>query len=84
MKRKNKGEEVKATHIKNHLAIYVNALIVNPGDYQKCKQFLITFYYPIALNIFTAFDSQTKETLTTRPAAFGSTCELSEKLLKQV
>eukprot|EP00300_Choanocystis_sp_HF-7_P010497 c16978_g1_i3.p1 GENE.c16978_g1_i3~~c16978_g1_i3.p1 ORF type:complete len:168 (-),score=35.33 c16978_g1_i3:66-569(-) len=31
-----------------------------------------------------AFDSQTKETLTTRPASFGSKCELSEKFLKQV
>merc|ERR1719450_345223 len=31
-----------------------------------------------------AFDSQTKETLTTKQSKFGSTCELSEKLLKQV
>lgn len=31
-----------------------------------------------------AFDSQTKETLTTKAAKFGSSCELSEKFLKQV
>jgi DNA topoisomerase-2 len=31
-----------------------------------------------------AFDSQTKENLTTRKTAFGSTIELSEKFLKQV
>jgi DNA topoisomerase II len=31
-----------------------------------------------------AFDSQTKETLTTRPASFGSTCTLSDKFLKDV
>jgi len=31
-----------------------------------------------------AFDSQTKETLTTKPTAFGSKCELSEKFLKDV
>jgi DNA topoisomerase II len=61
IKKKNKGEEVKANQIKNHLAIFVNALIVNP-----------------------AFDSQTKETLTTKSASFGSTCVVSEKVLKQV
>ncbi len=31
-----------------------------------------------------AFDSQTKETLTTKHANFGSTCELSEKFLKEI
>mmetsp|Transcript_77694 Transcript_77694/g.137624 ORF Transcript_77694/g.137624 Transcript_77694/m.137624 type:complete len:1519 (+) Transcript_77694:118-4674(+) len=31
-----------------------------------------------------AFDSQTKETLTTKQAKFGSTCELSDKTVKQV
>jgi DNA topoisomerase-2 len=61
VKKKNKGDEVKAAHIKNHLAIYVNALIVNP-----------------------AFDSQTKETLTTKASAFGSTCSLSDKMLKKI
>lgn len=61
VKKKNKGEEVKATHIKNHIAVYVNALIVNP-----------------------AFDSQTKETLTTKASNFGSTCILPEKMLKKI
>lgn len=31
-----------------------------------------------------AFDSQTKETLTTKPTGFGSTCVLSEKFLKEI
>lgn len=31
-----------------------------------------------------AFDSQTKETLTTKPQAFGSTCPLSERFLKEI
>jgi DNA topoisomerase-2 len=31
-----------------------------------------------------AFDSQTKECLNTRPKQFGSTCQLSDKFLKQV
>ena len=30
-----------------------------------------------------AFDSQTKETLTTRVNSFGTTCDLSEKLLRK-
>ena len=61
VKKKNKGQEVKGHQIKNHLVVYVNALIENP-----------------------AFDSQTKETLTTRPSAFGSGCNVSDKFLKTV
>ncbi|KAG7397458.1 DNA topoisomerase 2-beta [Phytophthora boehmeriae] len=61
LKKKNKGEAVKPNYIKNHMIVYVSALIDNP-----------------------AFDSQTKETLTTRPAQFGSSITLSDKFLKQV
>ncbi|OQR97211.1 DNA topoisomerase II [Thraustotheca clavata] len=61
IKKKNKGDPVKPALIKNHLFIYMTALIDNP-----------------------AFDSQTKETLTTRANAFGSTFTLSDKFLKQV
>eukprot|EP01031_Cornospumella_fuschlensis_P008278 gene8278-10209_t len=61
IKKKNKGEEVKAHQIKNHLAVFVNCLVVNP-----------------------AFDSQTKENLTTKASALGSTCVLPEKVLKQL
>ena len=61
VKKKNKGEEVKANQIKNHLAVFVNALIVNP-----------------------AFDSQTKENLTTKASAFGSTCTIPDKMMKQI
>lgn len=61
VKKKNKGQEVKQHQIKGHLAVYVNALIVNP-----------------------AFDSQTKENLTTKHQAFGSTCVVSDKLLRQI
>lgn len=31
-----------------------------------------------------AFDSQTKETLTSKPVNFGSKCELSEKFMKDI
>jgi len=61
VKKKNKGVEVKAHQIKNHLAVFVNALIVNP-----------------------AFDSQTKECLTTKASSFGSTCVISDKLTKSI
>lgn len=61
LKKKNKGEEIKPNQIKNHIAVYVNALIVNP-----------------------AFDSQTKEFLTTKVSSFGSTCVVPDKMLKDV
>jgi len=58
--KKNKNANVKAHNVKNHLWVFVNALIDNP-----------------------AFDSQTKETLTTRQGSFGSKCELSQDFLKK-
>ena len=61
VKKRNKGQEVKPGQIKNHLAVYVNALVVNP-----------------------AFDSQTKENLTTKQSSFGSTCILTDKFLKNI
>ena len=61
VKKRNKGQEVKPGQIKNHLVVYVNALVVNP-----------------------AFDSQTKENLTTKQSSFGSTCTLTDKFLKNI
>jgi hypothetical protein len=58
--KKNKNSGVKNHQVKNHLWIFVNALIDNP-----------------------AFDSQTKETLTSRQSSFGSKCELSPEFLKK-
>jgi len=57
---KKKKDAVKAHNVKNHLWVFVNALIDNP-----------------------AFDSQTKETLTTRQASFGSKCDVPESMLKE-
>lgn len=59
VQKKNKNAGVKNFQIRNHLWVFVNALIDNP-----------------------AFDSQTKETLTTRQGSFGSKCELSQKFLR--
>lgn len=58
--KKNKNANLKAHTVKNHLWVFVNALIDNP-----------------------AFDSQTKETLTTRQLSFGSKCEISQDFLKK-
>ncbi|KAG9456462.1 hypothetical protein H6P81_000970 [Aristolochia fimbriata] len=59
--KKNRNANLKPHAAKNHLWVFVNALIDNP-----------------------AFDSQTKETLTTRQSSFGSKCELSDEFLKKV
>jgi DNA topoisomerase II len=63
LKRREKSscKDLKPSHVKNHLWVFVNALIENP-----------------------AFDSQTKEMLTTRPASFGSTWSPPEKTLKDI
>ncbi|KAI2635452.1 DNA topoisomerase [Xylaria nigripes] len=59
--KKKKGHTLKASHIRNHIFIFVNCFIDNP-----------------------AFNSQTKELMTTRPSAFGSKCQLSESFLKKI
>lgn len=56
-----KKKEVKPQHLKDNLAIFVKASIVNP-----------------------AFDSQSKETLTTQASKFGSKCELSDKFFDKL
>lgn len=58
--KQKKDANMKPHAVKNHLWVFVNALIDNP-----------------------AFDSQTKETLTTRQVSFGSKCELSPEFLKK-
>jgi DNA topoisomerase-2 len=60
VKKKNKAAPIKPHQIKNHMWIFVNALVENP-----------------------AFDSQTKETLTLKPSAFGSKLALSEDFIKK-
>ncbi|KGO74230.1 DNA topoisomerase II, eukaryotic-type [Penicillium italicum] len=62
VKRKNKsGATLKSAQIRNHIFIFVKALIVNP-----------------------AFNSQTKEQLTTKASQFGSKCPLDEDFYKKV
>ncbi|KAK3070650.1 DNA topoisomerase 2, partial [Teratosphaeriaceae sp. CCFEE 6253] len=60
--KKNKGGvKLKKAQIRNHIFLFVNALIVNP-----------------------AFTSQTKEQLTTKPSAFGSKPQVSDKFLNAI
>ncbi|KAJ5174226.1 DNA topoisomerase 2 [Penicillium canariense] len=62
VKKKNKtGATLKPAQIRNHIFIFVNALIVNP-----------------------AFNSQTKDQLTTKTSQFGSKCILEEDFYKKV
>jgi DNA topoisomerase-2 len=60
-KKKQKDADVRESHVKAHLCVYVNCLVANPS-----------------------FDSQSKETLTTKPRTFGSGCELDAAFLKKV
>lgn len=61
VKKKNKGVQVKAHHIKNHLRLYVNSKIES-----------------------AAFDSQTKDALTTRSKDFGSKCVLPKAFINKL
>ena len=60
-KKEKSCKNLKAFQVKNHLWVFVNALIENP-----------------------AFDSQTKETLITRPNKFGSAYTPSDAIIKKL
>jgi len=57
---KMKSANMDVYDVKNHLWVFINALLENP-----------------------AFDSQTKETLTTPQQSFGSKCEFSDVFLRK-
>lgn len=60
-KRNKNGATLKTAQIRNHIFIFINALIVNP-----------------------AFNSQTKEQLTTKSSQFGSKCVLEEDFFRKI
>ncbi|KAH7306210.1 hypothetical protein KP509_22G002000 [Ceratopteris richardii] len=69
--------------IANHVMGIVNKKNKNAG----VKAFQIKNHMWVFVNSLIdnpAFDSQTKETLTTRPSSFGSKCELSQEFMKKV
>eukprot|EP00894_Picocystis_sp_ML_P000600 jgi/Pico_ML_1/51117/g2201.t2 len=78
------------THV-NHIADQVSAKILEHMKKKhkntKIKPFQIKNHLWIFVNSLIenpAFDSQTKETLTTRASAFGSKCDLSDDFMKKV
>lgn len=78
------------THV-NYIADQVSAKILEHMKKKhkntKIKQFQIKNHLWIFVNSLIenpAFDSQTKETLTTRATAFGSKCDISDEFMKKV
>ena len=68
--------------IVNHVMSIVNKKNKNAG----VKPFQIKNHMWVFVNSLIdnpAFDSQTKETLTTRQSSFGSKCELSPDFMKK-
>ncbi|GBG92399.1 hypothetical protein CBR_g55332 [Chara braunii] len=78
------------THVNYVSEQVVNKLLAVANKKNKqanLKPFQIKCHLWVFVNALIenpAFDSQTKETLTTRPTAFGSPCTLSEVFLKKV
>ena len=90
-KKHKAAKDVKAMHIKNHLWVFVNALIENPAfDSQVTFLFVPVFarngpFLPLMTQLLPSVMilSQTKATLTLNAKSFGSTYVLSEKATKQ-
>ena len=76
----------------NHIADQVAKRLVNTVNKKnkggvKIKESQMKNHICIYINCLIqnpAFDSQTKECLTTRKNAFGSTCDLSDNFMKQI
>ena len=93
VKRKNKGEEVSGrshghTHTRAHTHTLAHTLAHTfTFTHSQVKAHFIKNHLAVYVNCLIenpAFDSQTKESLTTRPSAFGSEVAISDKFLKTV
>ncbi len=65
----------------------LSAIIKRKNKGEEVKGHFVKNHLAVYVNCLIenpAFDSQTKESLTTRPSAFGSDVVLSEKFLKAV
>ncbi|KAF8750223.1 hypothetical protein HU200_012478 [Digitaria exilis] len=72
-----------ANQVANHVMTIVNKKNKNANmKLHNVKSHLWLFVNALIDN--PAFDSQTKETLTTRQGSFGSKCELSDEFMKKV
>jgi DNA topoisomerase-2 len=90
---------VKGHQIKNHLAVFVNALIENPAFDSQTKEtfttrcandnyiyiYNVNYIYLLPVHPPTSPDSHAQKTPNTHsPSAFGMGCNVSDKFLKQV
>ncbi|KAK9128716.1 hypothetical protein Syun_017513 [Stephania yunnanensis] len=74
-------------YVTNQIANYVMEIVNKKNKSAKLKAHQVKSHFWVFVNALIdnpAFDSQTKETLTTRQGSFGSKCELSQELLKKV
>ena len=89
--KKNKGMEIKAANVKNQCARGAARASGREGASARCPPPPPPPTRARSLHLFVnclienpAFDSQTKDTLTTRAKDFGSAPELSDKFIKGV
>ncbi|KAF3321549.1 DNA topoisomerase 2 [Carex littledalei] len=74
-------------YVTNQIANHVMAAVNKKNKNANLKAHHVKSHLWVFVNALIdnpAFDSQTKETLTTRQSSFGSKCELSEDFLKKV
>ena len=75
-------------HIADRVADHLTAVVKKKNkDKTEIKKNQIKNHLCVFVNCLIenpAFDSQTKENLTTKPAQFGSKCNLSDKFLKKI
>lgn len=75
------------TYIADQIANYLIKALKKKNKGTELKKNQITCHLTIMVNCLItnpAFDSQTKDSLTTRPKAFGSEFKLSDKFLKAI
>uniref|UniRef100_A0ACD5YS87 Uncharacterized protein n=1 Tax=Avena sativa TaxID=4498 RepID=A0ACD5YS87_AVESA len=74
-------------YVANQVATHVMGVVNKKNKHANMKLHTVKGYLWVFVNALIdnpAFDSQTKETLTTRQASFGSKCELPQDFLKKV
>lgn len=74
------------TYVADQVVNNLLAIVNKKNKTASVKPFQIKSHIWIFVNALIdnpAFDSQTKETLTTRQSSFGSKCELSPEFLKK-
>ncbi|KQK00888.1 DNA topoisomerase 2 isoform X2 [Brachypodium distachyon] len=74
-------------YVANQIATHVMAVVNKKNKQANMKLHTVKGYLWVFVNALIdnpAFDSQTKETLTTRQGSFGSKCDLSDDFLKKV